>query len=140
MTLPFLRPRRSPLALKRGHFTYTDRAVPGAALDRNHLINPRIASRSRPRSELAFDIMFSDHLFNIYTQLAHRWNDADLGAFRPRSHLPILVAQALLLVLLIDYGRMLWLRSKMVRDPPATSETRKLTEQIYSPPAPSRSL
>lgn len=44
--------------------------------------------------------MFSDHLYNIFARLA------------------ILVAPALLLVLLIDYGRMLSLRSNMVRAPP----------------------
>lgn len=64
--------------------------------------------------------MFSDHLRNIHIQLAHRWTDADLGSFRPRGSLAILVAQALLLLLLLDYGRMLWLRSKMVCAAPGT--------------------
>lgn len=58
--------------------------------------------------------MLSDHLHNITANLPHTW--ADLRDVPPKVSLAI-VAQVLLIALLIDYGRMLWLRFKMVRLP-----------------------
>lgn len=68
--------------------------------------------------------MLSDHIRNITAQLSQgTWAD-----LRPRlplwGSIPAVVAQVLLLGLLLDYSRMLWLRSKMVR-PHALYEIRE---------------
>lgn len=66
----------------------------------------------------------------ISLQLQHKWSSIGLNALRARGSLAVLVAQALLLALLLDYSRMLWLRSKMVYPPlgyPTVIKARNLT-------------
>lgn len=59
--------------------------------------------------------MLSDHLHSITTYLTRRaWFDTP--GVLPRGSIAV-VSQLLLLALVVDYGRMLWLRFKMVRTP-----------------------